>query len=202
MLSFAARRRRERMQLFIAAMDLQGGERIIDLGGRGSFWASCPIPLEITVVNLPGIAPPDEAPDQHRVHMIEGDACDLSEIGDMSFDIAFSNSVIEHVGGPDKQAAFAGEALRLAPRIWVQTPSKWFPMEAHTMMPFWWFYPEALRQRIIAGWRRKRPGWTEMIEGTTVLEKGALQRMFPGTHIAVERFLGIPKSYIVQRLER
>jgi hypothetical protein len=63
-------------------------------------------------------------------------------------------------------------------------------------MPFWWFYPKAMRWKILRRWRRKLPAWTDMINGTTVLKRDALEKLFPGATILVERVLGIPKSYI------
>jgi hypothetical protein len=63
-------------------------------------------------------------------------------------------------------------------------------------MPFWWFYPTRLRQYFLEGWRKKLPAWTEMVEGTRVLTKADLERLFPEATILVETAFGIPKSYI------
>jgi len=199
---FSRRQRQKRMQLFIDRMGLRGGERIIDLGGLAAFWNDCPLPLEITIVNLPGSGLRENPDPRHKVSYVEGDACNLDFVADDSFDIAFSNSVIEHVGPVGNQEAFAREARRVAPRYWVQTPSIWFPIEAHNHMPFWWFYPEPLKRRMIARWKRKLPAWTEMIEGTTVILHDELERMFPDGTILTERYAGFPKSYIVYRTTR
>jgi len=101
------------------------------------------------------------------------------------------------VGDPERQKAFAREAQRLGHRYWVQTPSKYFPIEAHNGMPGWWFYPAWLREYFLRGWRRKLPSWTEMVEGTRVLTKDWLGSLFPDGRIRTERFLRFPKSYIV-----
>ena len=187
------------MRQFIDRMGIRGGERIIDLGGVPDFWNDCPLPLDLTVVNLPGSLVTQSANTLHRFTFVEGSACGLPHMPDNSYDIAFSNSVIEHVGPVENQNAMAHEVHRLAPRYWVQTPSIWFPIEAHTHMPFWWAYPESLRQRIIARWREKLPDWTEMIEGTTVIKRAALERMFPDGTIWTEYFAQFPKSYVVYR---
>src|SRR5262245_40383167 len=47
---------------------------------------------------------------------------------DQSFDLAFSNSVIEHVGNEEDQLKFAGEMLRVARKIYCQTPCRLFPV--------------------------------------------------------------------------
>jgi SAM-dependent methyltransferase len=196
---FSRNRRRERMALFVEYMGLRGGERIIDMGGVGAFWNDCPVPLDVTVVNLPGSVVRSDVDARHKMTFVEGDACDLDFVEDGAFDIAFSNSVIEHVGPPKKQEAFAHEVRRVAPRHWVQTPSIWFPIEAHNHMPFWWAYPEPVKRHFIARWRQKLPEWTEMIEGTTVIKHRDLRRMFPESAILTEKALGIPKSYMVWR---
>ena len=190
------------MSDFVRQMSLTGEERIIDLGGTARFWADCTVPLDITIVNLPGGREEDPVPPQHTITLIDGDACSLPEFQDMSFDIAFSNSVIEHVGPPPQQEALAREAHRLAPRHWVQTPSIWFPIEAHTMMPFWWFYPSPMKQAIMSGWRRKLPAWTEMIDGKTVLSHSDIVRLFPNSRVMTEYVLGFPKSYIAYQATR
>jgi hypothetical protein len=135
---------------------------------------------------------------QHKFTFVNGDACKVDLPSD-SFDLAFSNSVIEHVGDKERRVAFAGEVQRLARKYWVQTPAKYFPIEAHTGMPFWWYYPEVFRARLKQRWRLNLPAWTEMIEGTTVVEKQELRRILPGSTILTERAFGIAKSFIAYR---
>ncbi|WP_397541872.1 methyltransferase domain-containing protein [Roseovarius salis] len=196
---FSSAARKRRMRQFIDRMGITGGERIIDLGGAPGFWDDCPLALDITIVNLPGFNPETAPPSHHALHLRVGDACNVDFAGDMSFDIAFSNSVIEHVGDATKQAEMAREVRRLAPAYWVQTPSIWFPVEAHNHMPFWWFYPAPLKRVFIRRWRAKLPAWTEMVETTTVLLRSQLQRLFPDGTIWTERKFGLPKSYVVYK---
>jgi hypothetical protein len=198
MLPFSERTRRARMKQFNDFLDHSGPGilRVLDLGGQPHIWQSVYRPLDITILNLPGIV--DRLPDSHhRFTYLEGDACDVKQFADQSFDLVFSNSVIEHVGDEEHQKAFAREARRLGKRYWVQTPSKYFPVEAHNGMPGWWFYPQWLRERFIRGWKQKLPEWTEMVEGTRVLSKNWLEKLFPGARIRTERVLAFPKSYIV-----
>jgi hypothetical protein len=77
----------------------------------------------------------------------------------------------------------------------VQTPSKWFPIEAHTGMPLWWFYPEHLRRYFITRWRHKLPDWSEAIAATRVLTRERMLELFPRSKLYVESVGGIPKSY-------
>jgi hypothetical protein len=194
---FSRAARVARMAEFTERMAITGGERIIDLGGTPAFWQDCPIALDITIVNLPDSNDDSPPPSHHRFTLREGDACQVDFAGDSSFDIAVSNSVIEHVGDIEKRAAFAREARRLAPAWWVQTPAIWFPIEAHCHMPFWWFYPEPVRQWFIRRWRPKLPAWTEMVETTTVVRRGELETLFPGGRVWREWKLGFVKSYVI-----
>lgn len=51
---------------------------------------------------------------------------------DESFDLVFSNAVVEHVGDEPDQRQFLSEHDRVG-RLWVTTtPNRWFPVEAHT----------------------------------------------------------------------
>jgi hypothetical protein len=195
--------RRRRMQGLMRALEIKPGTRVLDLGGSPSIWENVPVPLVITILNLPGGIPSNEVDSLnagtsiHTFHYIEGDACDVHQFPDRSFDIAFSNSVIEHVGPREKQEAFAREAIRLGKSYWVQTPSAWFPIEAHTGMPFYWFYPERFRAWLLRRSRKKLPAWwTEYIAGTRVLSRRTIAELFPNARIRVEFFFGLPKSYV------
>lgn len=189
------RGRMRRFEDFLRRDPGAGPPRILDLGGQPEIWENVRRPCDVTLLNLPGAFHPP-GPTRHRFTWVEGDACDVRQFGDRQFDVVFSNSVIEHVGGPDRQAAFAREVRRLGRRYWVQTPSKYFPVEAHCGMPFWWFYPESVRRFFIARWRAKLPEWTEMVEGTTVLTRDWLRALFPGARVRTERVLALPKSYV------
>jgi hypothetical protein len=188
--------RGRRMQRFLSVMQIKGGEQIIDLGGTISFWLDVPLPLNITVLNLPGSTDPVVPTTHHTIRFIYGDACNVHGEADGRYDIAFSNSVIEHVGDAAHRAALASEAQRLAPSYWVQTPSIWFPMEAHTHMPLWWFYPPAMKAFFIRRWRIKLPAWCEMVETTTVVSRSEMEQLFPTGEVWTERFLGFAKSYV------
>ena len=196
---FSARARKKRMATFIEEMGIRGGERIIDLGGTPEFWLDCPHSLDITIVNLPGFNEPDPEPTHHKITLLEGDACNVQMFEDKAFDIAFSNSVIEHVGDESKQAEMAREAARLANAYWIQTPSIWFPIEAHSHMPFWWFWPRRLQEFALRRWHQRLPDWTEMVEETRVLLLPHFKKLFPDGEVIIERKFGITKSYIVHK---
>jgi hypothetical protein len=163
LLPYSKRARNKRMRLFAALMGVREGMRILDLGGQPMIWESVPVRLNLTIVNLPGIAQ-QNAPSHHAIRYVEGDACALEGLGEPTFDAVFSNSVIEHVGAAERRQAFAAAARRLGASYWVQTPSAWFPIEAHCGMPFWWLYPARVRQFFLARWRKNLPNWTRMVE--------------------------------------
>lgn len=59
---------------------------------------------------------------------------------DKQFDIVFSNAVIEHVGGFQKQLFFLKEMNRVGHQFFFTTPAREFPIEIHTNYPLiHWF---------------------------------------------------------------
>ena len=196
---FSRRMRSQRMAMCTRVMGLDRRRRMLDLGGQAGIWNHVEASQDITILNLSGVAD-SFLKTHHQVRYVVGDACNVTEFTDGEFEVLFSNSVIEHVGPESRMEDFAREVKRLGQSYWVQTPSKWFPIEAHCGMPFWWFYPESLRQYFLKRWSAKLPIWTEMVEGTRVLTKKQLKRLFPEAQIHTERILGIPKSYIAYRM--
>lgn len=196
--------RQRRMQEFLDRLKPKRGARILDLGGSPEIWRLTPERFELTLVNLPGgmdrlAGAQPEARGDHTI--VWADACDLRGIfGDNSFDLVFSNSVIEHVGDETRRRAFAREVKRLAPSYWVQTPSPRFPIEPHTGVPFYFQLPAPLRERLMERWREALPAWAEMIEETTVLSEEEMRALFPGGEIFRERALGLEKSISLYRV--
>lgn len=112
-----------------------------------------------------------------------------------SIDIVFSSSVIEHLGGYTNVKRYAKEVRRVARRYFIQTPCRYFPIEPHTLVPFFQFFPEWMKILLVKyfslGWYKK--GEYEKI---IFLSKKELHLLFPDAEIRYERFLGLNKSII------
>ena len=197
--------RRKRMEQFLRLCAPVPEMTILDVGGFSGFWIASGIRSQITILrpegpeNLPPGCPPN-------IRSIAGDGCDLKEHASGSFDMVFSNSVIEHVGGADRQQAFAREALRVGKTVWMQTPARAFPIEPHLLTPFYHWLPVSLQERFFRWtvWgliRRPRPTVEDyhMHTRARLLSRREVEAWFPGAAILTERFCGLPKSYIAYR---
>jgi len=80
---------------------------------------------------------------------VQGDACALP-FEDGAFDIVFSNAVIEHVGGRERQRKLVSEAIRVGRRVFITTPNRRFPVEVHTRLPFVHWLPDSISHRAYA----------------------------------------------------
>ena len=69
-----------------------------------------------------------------QVEAVVGDACELPW-PDKSFDVVFSNAVIEHLGSFERQKKMAAEIMRVGKLWFVTTPNRWFPFEFHMRLP-------------------------------------------------------------------
>ena len=61
---------------------------------------------------------------------------------DKTFDVCWSNAVIEHVGDADLQLHFLKEIVRVSRRAFVTTPNRLFPVEVHTRTPLLHLLPK------------------------------------------------------------
>jgi hypothetical protein len=202
--SVGARARLRRWAMFRDAFPGIEGMRVLDLGGTVDTWRRSPIrPAHVTVLNL--YEPNDSNEDW--ISPLAGDACHAADVlaeanVDPPFDVVYSNSLIEHVGGHARRTEFASQVRQLAQRHWVQTPYRYFPVEPHWLFPGMQFLPAAARVKIATHWPlvHTRPAgidearhevlWTELVSITEMRD------YFPSSTILRERMLGLTKSII------
>lgn len=188
------------MHRFLSLVCPSDEARILDIGGTPQTWiaeASLQAQFPVTLINIRSNGPIESG----RFTSMEGDATALP-FADNSFDIAFSNSVIEHVGTWEHQQAFAQEARRVARQLWIQTPARSFPIEAHLLAPYIQYLPKGLQHRI-ARWTPRgllQPGVVhEIVDEVRLLTYCEVKQLFPDCQILRERCLGLTKSYVAVR---
>jgi len=151
------RSREQKLRLFLELFEPGPATTVLDVGvtnatfGEGStdnfFEARYPWPAQITAVG-------DTELDRFRaafpqVRAVQADGRRLP-FADGEFDLGFSNAVVEHVeGGRKGQRTFVHELARVARRVFVTTPNRFFPIEVHTQLPFVHWLPAAARERAI-----------------------------------------------------
>lgn len=198
--SLSARARAKRWRQFATTFPDVGERTVLDLGGDARAWRLAPVrPARLILLNVF-----EQEVEEPWITTLVGDACEPPE--DLpSADIVYSNSVIEHVGGHWRRQRFAA-VVRRAPRYWVQTPNRYFPIEPHFMLPWAQHLPRALQRRLIVRWplgnyAEEKDGERALgsaldIELLSATEMGFY---FPGAEIRRERFLGLTKSLIAVR---
>jgi hypothetical protein len=193
--------RRRRMRRFEREFRPTASTRILDVGGTRAQWELAQSRPRVTLLNL-------------DVHAL-GDAAPFAAVAasglalphpDASFDIAYCNSVVEHVGERAAQQALAAQLSRVAHGLWVQTPARHFFFEPHLLTPFIHFLPRAWQRRLarnftVWGWltRPDAERARAMVDDTHLLSYREFATLFPDCEIRRERFLGWTKSYVAVR---
>jgi hypothetical protein len=201
--SLATACRRSRFALFLGLLSgVPRPVRILDVGGTEGFWAmmgAADLPgVEVLLLNLRAAPPTRPA-----FRSLAGDARNMAGLADRSFDVVFSNSVLEHVGTFDDQKRAAAEMRRVGRRYFIQTPNRYFPLEPHFLFPFFQFLPMrwrvALLTRRSLGWVAREPdpaAARRRIAGIRLLTGRELRELFPEAALRRERFCGLTKSFI------
>jgi hypothetical protein len=116
--------------------------------------------------------------------------------GSDEFDIVFSNATLEHVGSRTAQASFLQEVCRVGKAFFVTTPSRWFPIEHHTGLPFLHYLPPAIFRSTIRNTRYKY--WAS--ESTlNIVTANEIKKLFPEDsrpEVRVIRLLGIGSNLV------
>jgi hypothetical protein len=200
--SLGAKARMRRWEMFSNAFPTIEKLRVLDVGGTVEAWRRAPVkPRHVTVLNL---YEPGES-DDNSITPVTGDACNAAdELAranvETNFDLVFSNSLIEHVGGHAARSRLAGQVHRLAEHHWVQTPYRYFPLEPHWLFPGMQFMPTAARVQIARYWPLLRAANAEnaihMVLWTELIGVTEMRDYFPNSTILHERVLGMTKSLI------
>jgi hypothetical protein len=176
---------------------------VLDLGGTPAAWQRCPVrPAQVVVVNLE----PVDRPSPRWIVPVRGDACQLPEsLRGERFDLVYSNSVLEHVGGHARRQAFADSVHAASTRHWVQTPYRYFPVEPHWLFPGFQFMPPAGQAALSRWWplghirSADRRSAVHDVLGVELLTRTQLACYFPHAEIWPERLAGLVKSLVAVR---
>ena len=200
--SLAGRARARRWSLFTSYFPELENMTVLDLGGAPSTWMHlADHPAAVVIVNT------DAQPQTSLAWLttVVGDACALPQtVSGRHFDIVYSNSVIEHVGGYHQRRQFSESVHQAATRHWVQTPYRYFPVEPHWLFPFFQFLTPRARASIARRWRlaheydphRSADESLDWVLSVELLSKYEFQYLFSASKIVFERFAALPKSMI------
>jgi hypothetical protein len=199
--------RTKRVKSFYETLGIGAETSIIDVGGNAFFWRlardlNLAVPREVTILNI--YDQNEELPD--GVKWVRADARDMP-FNDGQFDVAFSNSVIEHLETAENQAAMAAEIRRVARKYWIQTPDPRFPVEPHYITPFVHWLPKNVRRRVLRNgtvWgilsRPTKERVESILKEIRLIPPNEFREFFPDGKIIIERFAGLPKSMMAVRL--
>ena len=182
--SISLRSRRRKLELFMRELQPTRETTVLDVGadelgfGEGDGCATLnffeelyPFRESVTALGLHDGA--GFAARYPGVRYLQGDACDLP-FTDGEFDVVFSNAVIEHVGGRNRQRRFVLEALRVGRRVFITTPNRAFPVDVHTRLPLVHWLPDGASHR---AYDLVGKGWAK---DNRLLSARAFRALFPG----------------------
>lgn len=179
---------------------------ILDVGGLEEYWINMGldnhINVHITILNL--TAQPTKC---SNINSVAGDATNLKEYKRDSFDVVFSNSVIEHLYNFQNQSKMSSEAIRVGKHFFVQTPNKHFFIEPHYLLPFFQYLPKRFRLFILTSTilsRGKKWAYsdaTQYLDEIRLISRNEMKLLFPSSNIYEESFLGLTKSFTAHNFE-
>jgi hypothetical protein len=177
--------------------------RVLDLGGTVNSWRLAPAqPKHLTLLN-----PVPQDTGTAWATSLVGDACaPPASLTEEHFDLVYSNSVLEHIGGHFRREQFSEVVHEAADHHWVQTPYRYFPIEPHWVFPWFQHLPPTAQTTISRVWPLGNYGSIVNREETLphvldieLLDMTQMRHYFPGSKIAHERVMGLTKSLIAFR---
>jgi SAM-dependent methyltransferase len=187
------RLRGRKLELFFRLASVAPEQTLLDVGGAPGFGGEFQ-PLydsfgRVVTVNL---RIDSAAASRGHSCVVGGDGCALP-FRSHAFDWVFSNAVIEHVGGWEKQRSFASEVRRVARKgYFLATPNRNFPIEPHALWPFYQFASPGLQRQLLRIWA----GYLTTYEEINLLSHAQLHALFPEAKILRTGFPGLRNSLV------
>jgi hypothetical protein len=202
--SLSGRARARRWTRFSAVFPDISDMRVLDLGGTPMSWRLAPVrPAALTVVNLQSLQSDDPA-----LTVVQANACELPDrLRREKFDLVYSNSLLEHVGGHVQRQRLVDNIHHRADRHWVQTPYRYFPIEPHWLFPGFQWLPYSARIMLSQNWNRghvktyTRAEAEVQVNEIDLLGIAQMRMYFPSSTIWYERFAGLVKSLVAIRAD-
>jgi hypothetical protein len=196
--------RTKKFDLLRSVFDARPTDSVLDIGASGevflryTFEDIYPFPERI----IAGGATHEEIASTRRFYPLPQyavfDGCALP-FPDKSFDLAFSNAVIEHILGGGRQEKFAREIMRVGKSWFVTTPNFWYPFESHYHLPFIQFMPRPLERqynRLVGSHIPKG-----QVQDLGLLSARNLRRLFPTSEIRKVRVTFWPETLVAYHID-
>ena len=205
--SLGNRFREKRFNFFLKKFDsLNKPITLLDIGGKINFWENRGLAgnndYKITVLNIE-----KEKSNYSNINCLIGDATNLNQYKNKSFDIVHSNSVIEHLYNFNNQKKMASEIIRVGKKFIIQTPNKYFFIEPHYLLPFFQFLPSSIKFFILTQTKMSRlKRWNkdfakQYIKEIRLMSFKELKTLFPNCNVYYEKFLGMNKSFTIHNFK-
>lgn len=203
--TISAKSRAKKFSQFLTLIDPQPDETILDVGVNTTEYSATDnylekfysYPEKITAIGTGTDGDFTLFRERYpKVTTIIGDGRTLS-FADNTFDVAYSNAVIEHVGNFDDQRRFLSELFRVSRRGYLTTPNRHFPIELHTRIPL--LHLLLSKKNFDAFVTKIGKGWAAG-DYMSLLSENDLRRLFQEVGISnytliKNRFCGLPMTF-------
>ena len=212
--------RNKRFRAFLDKLRPAEPERLIkvlDLGGTVPFWQAWNITthdkLHLTLVN-DHVSDAKNNVESESPFIVNrrSDVLTLTNDDFRSFDLIFSNSMIEHLSSRHAQRELADRIGASGVPYFIQVPNKYAPVDPHIprlYLPFFGAYPKPVQARIITlksfGPEGLKPAslaevYESFLNYYNPLGIRDMRELFPGAKVEFERAFGAPMSILAYRL--
>jgi ubiquinone/menaquinone biosynthesis C-methylase UbiE len=199
LLSLHSKSRKKKYRLFTEVMRPSASTRILNVGATGTttgladqLESSYPYQGNITGggINLTEVQDYRRSFPEVRAVMFNGCALPFP---DQSFDIVYSNAVLEHLPGEDLVQRFAAEVQRVGKAWFVTTPNFWYPFDPHYHLPFVQLLSQDAQRALV-----QKLGKTPY-DYLHLFSKRELRRLFPTSNVIGCRVTFYPETLIAYR---